>query len=201
MPNYQNGQIYKIISNHLPDTCYIGSTTQSLATRLGGHRRDYKKYLNGTLKHMITSSKICCYPDAKTYLIEDYPCNNKKELERREGEIMKEYMKNDDLEDVVNRVIVGRTKKEYYIDNQEIIVEKKKQYEEDNKEKITERRKRYYINNKEKIAERDRQYRINNKDKILERIKIKVDCEYCKSYITKAHIRRHQQSKKCQACQ
>ena len=172
MPNYQNGQIYKIISNHLPDTCYIGSTTQSLAMRMTGHRRDYKKHLTGALKHMITSSKICCYPDAKIYLIEDYPCNNKKELERREGEIMKEYMKNDDLEDVVNRVIVGRTKREYYVDNKE----KKKQYHIDNKEKRNERSKQYYIDNREKLKQ-------------------KITCE-CGCLVTKVNISTHRKTKK-----
>ena len=38
MPNYNNGKIYKLV-NSVDDEVYIGSTTQSLAVRKGGHKR------------------------------------------------------------------------------------------------------------------------------------------------------------------
>ena len=185
MPEYKNGKIYKIVSNHMPDTCYIGSTIQPLCKRFGGHRSDYRKHLKGGKKYM-TSFKLVCYPDARVYLIESYACNNKNELERREGEIIKEYMKNYDLENPVNKAIAGRTGKEYYVDN---------------KEKINEKKKQYYDNNKDEILEHHKQYYHNNKKEINERRKIKVNCEYCNLCIRKEDIRAHQRSKKCQSFQ
>ena len=109
MPNYNNGKIYKIWSASHPDLIYIGSTTQSLALRLGGHRRDYKKYNNGKFSY-VTSFKIIELPDHKIELIELFPCVSKMELTRREGYYIRSM-------DCVNRFIAGRTCAEYRIDN------------------------------------------------------------------------------------
>jgi hypothetical protein len=43
-------------------------------------------------------------------LSENYPCNNRQQLERKEGE----YIKNNEC---VNKVIAGRTDLEYRLDN------------------------------------------------------------------------------------
>ena len=202
MPNYQNGQIYKIISFDNPDICYIGSTTQTLAMRMGGHRRCYNTYLKvGKTNKYTTSCKICCYPDAHIYLIESYSCDNKNELERREGEIIKQYTKDNELENPVNFNIAGRTSKEWKDDNKEKHKEYQKQYHINNSEKLKERNKQYQINNKETIKEQKKQYYHNNKETIKEKRKIKVNCEYCNSYVRKQDIRAHQQSKKCQSFQ
>ena len=183
MPDYSNGKIYKIISNHMPDTCYIGSTTQTLCKRFGGHVASYKQYLKvGKTRKYTTSCKLVCYPDAKIYLIEEYPCDNKSQLERREGEIIKDYQKNESLENPVNMVIAGRTQKEY---------------RENNKEKKIEQNKHYYENNKAKMKE----YRDNNKETIKEKAKIKVNCEYCDKCIRKGDIKRHHRTMRCQSVQ
>jgi hypothetical protein len=43
MPNYQDGNIYKIVCN-ITDECYIGSTCEpTVARRLAGHVIDYKR--------------------------------------------------------------------------------------------------------------------------------------------------------------
>ena len=187
MPNYQNGKIYKIISFDNPDICYIGSTVQTLCKRFGGHVANYKQYLKADkTKKYTTSCKMVCYPDARIYLIEQYPCDNKSELERREGQIIKEYMKDDDLENPVNCFIAGRTKKEYYIDNQN---------------EIKERTKHYHINNYDKVKERVKQYHINNKETINEKRKIKVNCEYCDKCVRKQDIKRHHRTIRCQSFQ
>ena len=60
-------------------------------------------------------------------LYENYPCNNKKELERREGEIIRQF-KADINYNVINKAIAGRTHKEYTEDNKDKILEQKKQY-------------------------------------------------------------------------
>ena len=200
MPEYKNGKIYKIISNHMPDTCYIGSTTQSLCKRFGAHRRCYKQYLRDGTKY-TSACKMVCYPDAKIYLIESYNCSNRNELEKREGEIMKKFMKDESLENPVNMVIAGRTSKEYYVDNQNEIKEQQKQYYKDNQEKIKEHKKQYRDNNKNKVKEQQKKHYDNNKDIINTKRKIKVNCEYCNSCVRKCDIPRHHRTMRCQSFQ
>ena len=54
MPNYQNGKIYKLV-NDLDDQIYIGSTTQSLAVRKGGHKRDSRRHPNRKVYSYLNS--------------------------------------------------------------------------------------------------------------------------------------------------
>ena len=80
MPNYQNGKIYSIRSRSRPDLVYVGSTTQPLSKRLGEHKTPRKK---------TSSKQIIELGDAYIELIENYSCENKEELLKREGEIMR----------------------------------------------------------------------------------------------------------------
>jgi len=100
MPNYQLGIIYTIRSLSSPEM-YVGSTTQSLTRRMSGHRRDYKRnQVLGLPKHIIT--------DISEWYIELYelfPCNLKCELEKREGQIMREI-------GTLNKNIPGMSDKE-----------------------------------------------------------------------------------------
>ena len=124
MNNYHNGKIYRIISPST-DVVYIGSTIQPLCKRLQNHKADYKKYLNGKYNYG-SSFEIVKYDDACIELICDYPCDSKKELERKEGEIQRET-------DCINKKIAGRTDKEYRDDNKDKIKKKDKIYRENNK--------------------------------------------------------------------
>ena len=137
MPNYQNGKIYKLWTPE-GDCTYIGSTTQPLAVRLGGHKRES----NATCSKYLFSK----YTDIRIELMEDYPCNNKEQLNRREGEIIR-------ATDCINKQIAGRTYKEYYETNKVKIAEQQKKYKEDNKTKIAEYQKNHYEKNKTKILE------------------------------------------------
>jgi hypothetical protein len=108
---YHRGKIYKIVSSQT-DKVYIGSTVQSLAKRIGGHRCDYKKYLNGNCRK-ISSFEIIYFDDAKIYLIEEYKCESKNELERGERHYIESMV-------CCNKCIPGRTRKEYYQDNKQV---------------------------------------------------------------------------------
>ena len=146
MPDYQKSKIYAIKS-YQTEMIYIGSTTQILSKRLGEHRTNYKKNV------AISSKKILKYEDYYIELIENFPCNTKEELLKREGFHIRE-----NINICVNHEIAGRTKQEYIQDN----IEKIKQYRQDNVEKIKETKKQYYQNNVEKI----KQYRQDNIDKL-----------------------------------
>lgn len=95
MPNYQNGKIYKLTSRET-SKIYIGSTTQKLSDRLTKHRNCIKA------QSKCSSIEIINYPDATITLIENYPCNNRKELEIREGIIQRQF-----LDIIVNKKIAG----------------------------------------------------------------------------------------------
>ena len=127
MPDYQNGKIYKLWSPQ-GEEIYIGSTTQSLAKRKALHKQMKNKCCSKLLFEK--------YDDVRIELIEKYPCENKMELDRREGE----HIRNNDC---INKYIAGRTIKEYREDNKEKIKEQKKEWYEDNKEQIREQQKEY----------------------------------------------------------
>ena len=76
---YQDGKIYKL-------TCkdghyYIGSTTTSLIKRFSSHKYSIKKNTNGGYYTYFNSLPIT---DINIELIENYPCNTKGELRKRE---------------------------------------------------------------------------------------------------------------------
>jgi hypothetical protein len=155
---YNNSKIYKIWS---PQTefIYIGSTYQMLCKRLADHKSFYKMN-TGTIK--CSSFEIIKYDDVKIELIENLSCNNKEELTKREGEIIRQY------KDIcINMRIEGRTRKEYYEDNKD----KRKEYYDDNKEQILKNQKKYYDEHKEQIIERQKKYYKNNKEQEIERSK------------------------------
>jgi len=147
---YVNGKIY-CLRSHQTDDIYIGSTIQPLYKRLHQHKKEKL--------HILSN-----YDDMYIELIEEYPCKNKMELFRKEGEHIR-------ANDCVNKKIEGRTKSEYYIDNKDKVLERSKEYYIDNKDKVLERSKEYYIDNKDKILEQRKQYCIDNKDKISEQRK------------------------------
>lgn len=140
MPDYSNSKLYKIWSPSHPGEIYIGSTTQSLARRMVGHRTKYKQYLNGKCNY-TTSFKIIEYGDAKIELIEKVECKDKEELTASEGYYIRTL-------NCVNKKIEGRTKKEWYQDNKEDIAQREKKYREANREIINRRREQYYKNNR-----------------------------------------------------
>ena len=162
--NYQLGKIYKIVSDQT-ENVYIGSTCEpTLARRMTGHRKDYKQYIN-TGKKYITSYELLKYDDSQIILIENWPCDNKDELHKRERYWIDQYNNH------VNKIIPTRTGKEYKKDNETRIKEIKKEYYESNKYDILKQCKEYKQSHKAKIKEREKRYREANKDDISKRIK------------------------------
>jgi hypothetical protein len=162
MANYKNGKIYKIIGG---GNTYIGSTTQKLDTRFRAHKtekklRPYKQ---------CASFKILEYEDCKIELIENYPCDNNKQLRERER-----YWY--DLVENINIVRPIRTNDE--------LKDYQKKYNEANKDKLIELNKEYYKNNKEII-----------KKKVLEYQSKTILCE-CGCKILRGGLYKHRKTKK-----
>ena len=135
---YNSSRIYKIQSS-LTDKIYIGSTCQALSQRMAGHMSDYNKYLNDNTKSNISSFEIIKLNDAYISLIEECNFNNRQQLEKREGEIIKEQ-----INICVNKLIAGRTRIEWRDDNKQY-KEQKAQYYSNNKQLILEKAKKTYL--------------------------------------------------------
>ena len=116
MPDYSKGKIYTIRCLNDPNV-YVGSTIQSLAVRMGGHRRAY------VINKVLGRNKEIVKDINEWYieLYENYPCEKFEELTAREGVIIREI-------GTLNKNIPGRTKKQYYTDHKEEIKQQKKQY-------------------------------------------------------------------------
>lgn len=84
---YDWGKIYKITGNN---KTYIGSTVSTLESRFSQHKNDCKLFNNGKGKY-VTSFDLLSDPNAKIEKIEDFKCNELKDLWERESEIIKQY--------------------------------------------------------------------------------------------------------------
>ena len=114
---YQRGKIYTIRCYDDDSLIYVGSTIQPLCVRIAEHRRDKLCSLYQYVNNNFNGDWKKWYIE----LYEEYPCNNKELLVKKEGEITR-------LIGSINKRIEGRTRKEYYEANKEIINKKKKEY-------------------------------------------------------------------------
>ena len=175
MNKYQNGKIYTIKSPNT-DKIYIGSTTQKyLSSRLAQH----KAHMKGNI--FVSSSEIIKCGDAYIELIEMFPCNNKMELDKREGEIQKAH------DNKVNKAIAGRTKKEYKQTDKS--KEQQKEYIKQNEEHFKEYRKEYYLKKKEDNPEHIKEQQEKRKELIK--------CPNCDMEVQKKALTRHQSRAIC----
>jgi len=169
MPDYKLGKIYMVYPKvEDPDEgdVYYGSTVDTLARRMNGHRNKTQcKILFD--KYGIKN----CFIE----LVEEYPCETKEQLNRKEGEYIRDNK-------CINKIIAGRTYKEYYDENRNKIIEKQKEYRNDNTDKYIEYQKQYYV---------------ENRDKILEQRNQKASCPHCNKEMTKRYLPTHIKSGRC----
>ena len=112
--NYNNGKIYRISSYDDNSLVYIGSTTKQLSQRMGQHRISYKYYKIGKCGKISSFDVFDAQGIENCYieLIENYPCNNKDELNKQEGIHIRKNI-------CVNKNIAGRTLAEYYAETKD----------------------------------------------------------------------------------
>ena len=121
--DYSKTLIYKI--EHIDDDSfvYVGHTT-NFSKRKAQHKsccnNESDKAFNLKLYQMIRDNGG--WDNFKMIEVEKYECNDKREAERREDEVMKELKAN------MNARQSFRTPKEYYEQNKEKIDKYKKEY-------------------------------------------------------------------------
>jgi hypothetical protein len=209
---YKTGYVYSIRS-HMTDNIYIGSTFSNLSKRLYSHRIKYKRWCEGKGKCTM-SREILKHGDEYIELIKEVRVKNKIELNKCEGEMMRE---NKDI--VVNKRMEGRNKKEWYEDQKEVIKKYNKEYQMEHKEALKEYNKKYHKEyNKEhrdEMNKRSKEYHKEHRDEMNKRSKeyynghkeaIKkyqkeyrkeiVNCLECNNQIHKYKLKKHLKTKK-----
>ena len=188
--NYQLGKLYKLVSKQT-EKSYIGSTCEKyLSNRLKGHKAKYTRFMKINSKGFqksridyVTSFELMKYDDVQIILLENYPCNNKEELHKRERYWIEQHR-----EIAVNKVLPTQTDTEYH-----------KKYKEEHRQEIKEKNKVYYSENKELFREKKKIYRATHKEQ--EKQYRESRKEERKEYITKYNeenkemIKRQQQLK------
>jgi len=168
MPDYQQGKIYRLVSNKTEDV-YYGSTTRSLT-----HRRNQHKNKPDCSSHkMFTDDAI-----VTIVLVEYFPCDTKMELNARELF----FIENNPCINMIKPFI---TQIPYLNEDRTRNKEHQKEYREANKE----HHKEYREANKEHIKE----YREANKNTESERRKQIIKCE-CGANVSLHGISRHKKT-------
>ena len=140
MPDYQSSRIYCLRAPGT-DMVYIGSTTQTLSRRFSAHESDYKLFQQGK-KQYLSSFKLLEIPGHYIELLEEFPCYNKEQLNKREGELIRAHAS------CVNKQVAGRSRGEY---------------QQDNKDAINEYRRKRFAENREAMCAYHREWRLKKK--------------------------------------
>ena len=145
--DYNNTIIYKIEHIEKDDLVYVGHTTNWDRRKYSHKQRCNNK--NDT-KHNLKLYKMMRdnggWEMFRMIEIEKYPCNDKREAEKRENDIMKELKSSMiSIRSFISEDDKKEWDKEYYLKNKERL----KKYRDNNKDKICEKHKEYYeIKNK-----------------------------------------------------
>ena len=188
---YKNGKIYRIqcTDGHY----YIGSTTQKLIYRLNHHKQTSKKDKTQFYNHINQLG----WENATIELLEDYPCQVKQELSKREDEYITEH-KEDPFCLNVNRAHLtvkerkeqvkeyteshrqeaNERTKEYRKQNREEILKKEAAFRQAHRQELVEKQKEYTKEHSEKVKEFQKKYRQEHKNELS---------QYFKEYQEKNH--------------
>ena len=171
MTDYSKSKIY-IITNSINEETYVGSTTESLKSRLYHHICNSKNRPgnnNKLYEHMSKHST-----DAFSIsLLEEYPCKSKADLELKEAEYIKQ-------QGTLNLIVPKRTKTQWDLEKPG----KRKDYQKKWRDEHVEYR-----------AEYSKDYRTNNLEHIKTYYKEKIKCE-CGCEVARGNINGHRNSEK-----
>ena len=180
MNKYEFGVIYKI-TNSKNNEVYVGSTTMDIELRFVKHKCDAKTRPYVSKFYTFMNEEGVDNFDVE--IVEEFPCESRKELEKREGEWIRKI-------GTLNQQIAGRTSQEYRKEFAEYLkvfaIENKKKWKAENREHYLEKERGY-----------KKTYREKYKEQLQEKASTKVQCE-CGEQYTLSHKAEHMQSKKHQ---
>ena len=121
------GRVYKITTEK-GGLVYIGSTIQTLGERLTKHKTARRRWLAGK-QHYCASFQVLEFDDAKMELIEELEVADKDELRQREGHYHRTM-------ECVNKLIAGRSQKQYRAEHKEEMNAYSIKYRDEHKEHL-----------------------------------------------------------------
>ena len=176
---YDEGKIYKLSCED--GHYYYGSTITALRTRLHGHKLASKKQPYRVYAHINTIG----WDKVTIELVENYPCADRKELNKRESEYIGNS-RNDAL--CLNTILSHATpeqreekRAEYFKTYVRVITEDRKEYQknytkewrEAHKDELKIKKHEDYQKNKEARDQKNRERYYQNKDEILRKLREK----------------------------
>ena len=178
--NYSKCCIYKIEHIKNENLLYVGHTTnyeKRKCQHKSNSKNEKRRGYNFNLYQLIRENGG--WEMFKMIELEKYSCNDKREAEKRENEMMKElkatmnsnnsFVTIEDMKEH-NKIYYENKKeavKEYAIENKDKIKERKKIYYQTYKKHLKEKQKRYHDLNKEK----NKEYYEKNKEDLLKKYK------------------------------
>ena len=91
----------------------------------------------------------------------------------------------------LNKIISGRTHKEYRDTEKEKIKHKNEEWKEKNKERLSEHKKEKYYKNHEQELEKLKKYREENKEVLNAKKREKIYCAACDCWFSRCGQARH----------
>jgi hypothetical protein len=182
MPDYKTAVIYKLCCKDegVPDI-YIGSTT-NFKGRKRLHKHDCKKCVLPVYQFIRVNGG---WDNWSMLVIEEYPCDNRKELHTRERYWI-EYF-NASLNCLIPCRSRAECNRKYYQENLVRLKERHKKYEQEHRDKRNEQKIKYRENNREEIRDYNKKYRENNREEIR---------DYNKEYYHQNRQKRIEQKRK-----
>jgi hypothetical protein len=189
-PMMHTGYVYKLV-NDVDDEFYVGSTTKTLANRLGGHIRTANNAQH-KMSNLYQKMRLLGVEHFRMELLHNVHYTDVKELRIAENDAIIA------LKPSLNHIFAaGRDPIKRQANNKR----KYPTYYAKHREEVIARVKRYAGANKELISERQKQYRVENADIIKAKKSEIAVCQYCQGTYTKSHAVRHRASRLCQAAQ
>jgi len=177
--DYQKSKIYKL---ECEDGCYYyGATTGSLNTRLRGHKKASTTQPYRVYKHINEIG----WDKVKITLMEEYPCESRTDLNKRESDFIYEARKD---EKCLNTILSFATEqqrherqKTYLETYKRSLTEQRieynhaynKKYREQKGDELKQNKSEYYYANKEERDKKNMENYYNNKEEILRKKKEK----------------------------
>ena len=181
--DYQKTKIYKIES-HLGDKIYAGSTAKEyLSQRFQLHKVQYKRWKNGVGVKYTSFELFDEYglENCNIVLIEAYPCNSKDEKNAKEGHYIKTL-------ECVNKIVVGRTVKEYQQSDagKEAVKKAVKKYQQSDAGKEAAKKYKQSDSGKEAVKKASKKYQQSDAGKAYQK-------EYQKNYYQRKKAKKLEQ--------
>jgi hypothetical protein len=178
---YETAKIYQLICDD--GHYYYGSTINELRIRFRDHKNASKRQPYRVYEHINAAG----WEDVRIVLVEEYPCANRQELNKKENEYIlahkadplclnnnlacltdaqrKEYKRKHTEE---NKEKLAEYHRAARTGNQSV-AEYQRRYRTDNKEELRESKRKYYADHKEERDRKNREQYYANREAILQR--------------------------------